>query len=167
MADLVRVSLSIRGDAPLRWISGGAGRLQVRLQALTAVCACLQPLHSLAGFLTWPVLSQRRAANVRMAIASRTPTPPVATAWMRRLGEQSVALTLLTQKQKPAEHRSDRGVLAGIASGYFESVQLIPYTQKDTTHFPKIQHDTGVPYSKMLFFDDESGNITRVSCRLA
>ena len=60
----------------------------------------------------------------------------------------------------PLCNKCTRG--AGIAKGYFESVQLIPYTQKDTTHFPNIQRDTGVPYTEMLFFDDESGNITRV-----
>ena len=51
---------------------------------------------------------------------------------------------------------------AGLATGYFESVHIIPYTQKDTTHFPKIRADTGVPFQKMLFFDDEGGNISRV-----
>lgn len=51
---------------------------------------------------------------------------------------------------------------AGLATGYFESVHIIPYTQKDTTHFPKIRADTGVPFQKMLFYDDEAGNISRV-----
>lgn len=86
------------------------------------------------------VLDALRDKGVRMAVASRTPTPPVASAFLQKLG---------------------------ISSGYFESVQLIPWTsanaQKDKAHFPKIQKETGIPYSEMLFFDDESPNIARVS----
>ena len=51
---------------------------------------------------------------------------------------------------------------AGLATGYFESVHIIPGRQKDTTHFPAIRKDTGVPFERMLFFDDEHGNIARV-----
>ena len=51
--------------------------------------------------------------------------------------------------------------VAGL-DGFFDSTQLIPYTQKDTTHFPRIQKELGVRYSAMLFFDDENGNIARV-----
>lgn len=52
----------------------------------------------------------------------------------------------------------------------FESVQLIPASsgydhhsaQKDTDHLPAIQRGTNIPYTEMIFFDDESPNISKV-----
>lgn len=53
----------------------------------------------------------------------------------------------------------------------FDSIQLIPASsgydmhsaQKDRAHLPNIKKDTGVEYRDMLFFDDESPNIVKVS----
>ncbi|KAK9909492.1 hypothetical protein WJX75_003128 [Coccomyxa subellipsoidea] len=78
-----------------------------------------------------------------MAIASRTPTPNVAQAFMKKLGWCDL----------------------------FDSVQLIPASsgfdhhsaQKDTAHFPAIKKELGISYSDMLFFDDESPNISKVA----
>ena len=58
---------------------------------------------------------------------------------------------------------------AGITD-LFESAALIPASsgfdhtsaQKDTAHFPRIRDETGVPYGRMLFFDDEHKNVARV-----
>ncbi len=58
---------------------------------------------------------------------------------------------------------------AGIAD-LFASTALIPASsgfdhtgaQKDTEHFPRIRGETGVPYTQMLFFDDEHKNVARV-----
>jgi len=58
---------------------------------------------------------------------------------------------------------------AGIAD-LFASTALIPASsgfdhtgaQKDTKHFPRIRGETGVPYTEMLFFDDEHKNVARV-----
>ena len=77
-----------------------------------------------------------------MALASRTPTPEVAEAFLKKL-----AIT-----------------------HYFDSIQLIPASsgydqvsaQKDTAHFPNIQRQLGIDYSRMLFFDDEHKNVTKV-----
>lgn len=79
-----------------------------------------------------------------MALASRTPTPDVARAFLKKLD---------------------------LASGVFISQQLIPASngfdhnsaQKDLRHFPAIQKETGIPYNKMLFYDDEDRNVHRVS----
>ncbi|KAK9806675.1 hypothetical protein WJX73_007085 [Symbiochloris irregularis] len=81
------------------------------------------------------ILQACRDKHIPLAVASRTPTPSVATAFLRKLGIDS----------------------------WFDSTQLIPYTQKDTTHFPRIQKDMGTSFGAMIFFDDESGNIARVS----
>ncbi|KAK9826684.1 hypothetical protein WJX74_009820 [Apatococcus lobatus] len=81
--------------------------------------------------------------NIPMAIASRTPTPKTAVAFLQKLG--------LTNK--------------------FVSTQLIPAhggfdmsgAPKDKYHLPNIMKETGIPYSEMIFFDDESPNIQKVS----
>lgn len=54
----------------------------------------------------------------------------------------------------------------------FDSIQLIPASsgfdhhsaQKDTDHLPAIKKELGIPYTEMLFFDDESPNIKKVTC---
>ena len=59
---------------------------------------------------------------------------------------------------------------AGITD-MFDSIQLIPASsghdmhsaQKDKAHLPNIKKDSGVEYRDMLFFDDESPNIMKVS----
>ena len=33
---------------------------------------------------------------------------------------------------------------------------------KDKYHLPNIQKDTGIPYTEMIFFDDENPNIQKV-----
>lgn len=79
-----------------------------------------------------------------MALASRTPTPDVARAFLKKLD---------------------------LAQGWFISQQLIPASsgfdhnsaQKDLRHFPAIQKETGIPYNRMLFYDDEDRNIHWVS----
>ncbi|GAB4819975.1 hypothetical protein N2152v2_007021 [Parachlorella kessleri] len=90
-----------------------------------------------------PILDALREHKVPMALASRTPTPEVAEAFLRKLG----------------------------ITHYFESIQLIPAAsgydqvsaQKDTAHFPNLQRELGVDYSKMLFFDDEPKNVAKVA----
>ncbi|CAL8467975.1 g7513 [Coccomyxa elongata] len=89
------------------------------------------------------ILEACRELNIPMAIASRTPTPKVAKAFMNKLG----------------------------LSGMFESVQLIPASsgydhhsaQKDTDHLPAIHRETNIPYTEMIFFDDEFPNISKVA----
>lgn len=90
-----------------------------------------------------PVLDGLRQAGMKLALASRTPTPHVANAFLDKLG--------LRQR--------------------FHSIQLIPAAngydqhsaQKDKAHFPAIQRELGIDYRDMLFFDDEHPNIRRVS----
>lgn len=89
------------------------------------------------------VLDALREAEVLMAVASRTPTPKVGAAFMRKLGLEK----------------------------YFVSTQLIPASsgfdhataQKDKCHFPAIKRETGIDYQDMLFFDDESKNVQKVA----
>ncbi|KAL0031632.1 hypothetical protein WJX77_010764 [Trebouxia sp. C0004] len=90
------------------------------------------------------VMEALKDSGVPMALASRTPTPEVARAFLQKLG---------------------------LSKGMFVSQQLIPASsgfdhnsaQKDVRHFPAIQKETGISYNRMLFYDDEDRNIHRVS----
>lgn len=79
------------------------------------------------------ILAELQAQDYLLALASRTSAPPVA----RQLLD-----------------------LFGIAS--FFAHQAI-YPGDKTAHFAALQQETGIPYSEMLFFDDERRNIADVS----
>ncbi|KAL4442043.1 hypothetical protein ABPG77_011304 [Micractinium sp. CCAP 211/92] len=89
------------------------------------------------------ILQGLGAAGIGLAVASRTPTPHVADVFIDKLQIRS----------------------------HFCSIQLIPAAdgfdhhsaQKDRAHLPRIQRETGHDYHEMLFFDDEHGNIRKVS----
>lgn len=107
-------------------------------------CECYSPSHSPWLYPDVPaILDGLEQAGVEMALASRTPTPHVANAFIDKLNLRS----------------------------RFRSIQLIPAAdgfdhttaQKDTAHLPNIRQETGHCYADMLFFDDESGNVKKVS----
>lgn len=80
-----------------------------------------------------PTLLENLAdGGYRLALASRTSAPPIA----RQLLE-----------------------LFGIRS-YFEHEEIYPGDK--AAHFASLQEKTGLPYSEMLFFDDEPRNILSV-----
>ncbi|XP_051144284.1 uncharacterized protein LOC127260557 [Andrographis paniculata] len=81
------------------------------------------------------ILNALKDKNIDVAIASRSPTPDTANAFLEKLGIKSMF----------------------IAQEIFSS-----WTHK-TDHFQKIKQRTGVPYNEMLFFDDEDRNIGAVS----
>ncbi|KAL6277339.1 hypothetical protein ACE6H2_020940 [Prunus campanulata] len=72
---------------------------------------------------------------ISMAVASRSPTPDIAKSFLQTLGIHSLFVT----------------------QEIFSS-----WTHK-TEHFQRIHATTGVPFSSMLFFDDEDRNIQTVS----
>ncbi len=78
------------------------------------------------------ILNDLQARGIPMALASRTGAPP----WAREL------LRLFE-----IEH-------------YFEFQEIYPSSK--IAHFQKLQKDSGIPYSKMVFFDDEMRNIHEV-----
>ncbi|CAM8882595.1 unnamed protein product [Rhodiola kirilowii] len=81
------------------------------------------------------ILLALKDKGVSLAIASRSPTPDIANAFLDKLGIKSLF----------------------VAQEIYSS-----WTHK-TDHFNKIHQRTGVPYSSMLFFDDEDRNIQAVS----
>ncbi|KAH7520450.1 uncharacterized protein LOC107425127 [Ziziphus jujuba] len=81
------------------------------------------------------ILYALKQKGIDMAVASRSPTADIAQAFLHKLGFQSLFL----------------------AHEIFSS-----WTHK-TEHFQKIHRKTAVPFTSMLFFDDEDRNIEAVS----
>uniref|UniRef100_A0A2N9IWM9 Magnesium-dependent phosphatase-1 n=1 Tax=Fagus sylvatica TaxID=28930 RepID=A0A2N9IWM9_FAGSY len=81
------------------------------------------------------ILYAVKDSGIDVAIASRSPTSDIAKTFLDKLGIQSMT----------------------VAQEIFSS-----WTHK-TEHFQRIQRSTGVPFTSMLFFDDEDRNIEAVS----
>ncbi|GAB2292032.1 hypothetical protein Dimus_026280 [Dionaea muscipula] len=80
------------------------------------------------------ILSALKEKGVDVAVASRSPTADIAKRFLTKLGVQSMF----------------------VAQEIFSS-----YTHK-TEHFQRIQWRTRIPFTSMLFFDDEDRNIQTV-----
>ncbi|KAJ3858650.1 magnesium-dependent phosphatase-1 [Lentinula novae-zelandiae] len=87
------------------------------------------------------ILHRLRAAGVTIAAASRTSAPTSARS----------ALTLLLVP--PMEGSKDEPMKA---IDFFDQLEIYPGSK--LTHFKKLHQKTGMPYSEMLFFDDELRN---------
>ncbi|KMT00880.1 hypothetical protein BVRB_9g221530 [Beta vulgaris subsp. vulgaris] len=81
------------------------------------------------------ILYALKDKGIDIAIASRSPTPDIAKTFLDKLGIQSMF----------------------VAQEIFSS-----YTHK-TEHFQRIHRRTRIPYTDMLFFDDEDRNIKSVN----
>ncbi|XVF17361.1 hypothetical protein REPUB_Repub10bG0114500 [Reevesia pubescens] len=81
------------------------------------------------------ILMALKVKGIDVAIASRSPTPEIAKTFLDKLGIRSIF----------------------VAEEIFSS-----WTHK-TEHFQRIHRRTGIPFSSMLFFDDEDRNIEAVS----
>ncbi|KAL7119293.1 hypothetical protein ACP275_02G054800 [Erythranthe tilingii] len=81
------------------------------------------------------VLYALKDKGVDVAIASRSPTPDIANAFLDKLGIKSM----------------------------FVTQEIYSSWTHKTEHFEKIHRKTRVPYNEMLFFDDEDRNIDAVS----
>ncbi|KAK7319487.1 hypothetical protein RJT34_04208 [Clitoria ternatea] len=81
------------------------------------------------------ILNALKHQNIDLAIASKSPTPQIATTYLDKLNIRSMF----------------------VAEEIFYS-----WTNK-IDHFQKIHSKTGVPFNSMLFFDDDDNNIQGVS----
>lgn len=86
------------------------------------------------------ILHRLRTAGIVIAACSRTEAPRLA--WQ--------ALGLLLVPPKPGD---DEVILA---VDFFDQLEIYPGSK--LTHFKKLHEKTGIPYSEMLFFDDEHRN---------
>ncbi|KAJ4465080.1 magnesium-dependent phosphatase-1 [Lentinula aciculospora] len=87
------------------------------------------------------ILHRLRTAGVIIAAASRTSAPTLARS----------ALTLLLV---PPMKGSEDGTIKAVE--FFDQLEIYPGSK--LTHFKKLHQKTGIPYSEMLFFDDEHRN---------
>ncbi|MCO5579368.1 hypothetical protein L7F22_064319 [Adiantum nelumboides] len=81
------------------------------------------------------ILNALKEKEVKMAIASRTPTPDIAQVFLNKLG----------------------------LANFFVDMEIFPSWTHKTEHLKNIHQKTSIPYNSMLFFDDEDRNIQSVS----
>ncbi|KAL3515481.1 hypothetical protein ACH5RR_022383 [Cinchona calisaya] len=81
------------------------------------------------------ILYALKDKGIDVAVASRSPTADIADTFLDKLGLKSM----------------------------FVSKEIFSSWTHKTDHFQRINQRTGVPYNKMLFFDDENRNIEAVS----
>ena len=82
-----------------------------------------------------PILIALKREAIPVAVASRTPTPDIARAFLEKLK----------------------------LSNFFAAAEIYPSVAHKTGHLKAIAECTGVDPGDMLFFDDEQRNITAVS----
>jgi len=88
------------------------------------------------------ILHRLRVQGIFVAACSRTSAPSVA--------RKALSLLLV-----PADNGDKHGTPVA-AETMFDQMEIYPGSKK--SHFRKIQEATGIPYSDMLFFDDEIRN---------
>nr|AFK45452.1 unknown [Medicago truncatula] len=81
------------------------------------------------------ILSALKDEGIDTAIASKSPTPDIATTYLDKLKITSM----------------------------FVAQEIFYSSTHKTEHFQKIHSKTGVPYNSMLFFDDDNNNMKPVS----
>ncbi|XP_077234133.1 haloacid dehalogenase-like hydrolase (HAD) superfamily protein [Tasmannia lanceolata] len=81
------------------------------------------------------ILYALKDKGIDVAIASRSPTPDIAKAFLKKMDFQSM----------------------------FVAQEIFSSWCHKTEHFQRIHRRTGVPFNSMLFFDDEDRNIDAVS----
>ncbi|KAE9390944.1 magnesium-dependent phosphatase-1 [Gymnopus androsaceus JB14] len=87
------------------------------------------------------ILHRLRTAQATIAAASRTSAP--------KLARSALTLLLVPPKQGSNEDPMK-------AINFFDQLEIYPGSK--LTHFKKLHEKTGIPYSEMLFFDDEHRN---------
>ncbi|KAJ3834278.1 magnesium-dependent phosphatase-1 [Lentinula raphanica] len=90
------------------------------------------------------ILHRLRTADVTIAAASRTSAPTLARS----------ALNLLLVPPMNDMKGSKEGPAKAI--DFFDQLEIYPGSK--LTHFKRLHKKTGIPYSEMLFFDDEHRN---------
>ncbi|KAJ3718194.1 magnesium-dependent phosphatase-1 [Lentinula raphanica] len=94
------------------------------------------------------ILHRLRTAGVTIAAASRTSAPTLARS----------ALNLLLVPPMTGSGSKEGPVKAMKAIEFFDQLEIVTQVRSKLTHFKRLHKKTGIPYSEMLFFDDEHRN---------
>ncbi|KAH7445025.1 hypothetical protein KP509_02G102900 [Ceratopteris richardii] len=81
------------------------------------------------------ILNALKEKEVKLAVASRTPTPDIAQVFLTKLG----------------------------LTDFFVDMEIFPSWTHKTEHLENIHQKTKIPFSSVIFFDDEDRNIQSVS----
>ncbi|XP_016497350.1 uncharacterized protein LOC107816175 isoform X1 [Nicotiana tabacum] len=106
------------------------------------------------------ILHALKDKGVNVAIASRSPTPDIANAFLKKLGIKPMFVAQLTSSQ-PLFTWSRSGN-SRLEERKTKKIEIFSSWTHKTEHFQKINRKTAVPYNDMLFFDDENRNIQAV-----
>ncbi|KAK7363075.1 hypothetical protein VNO77_05204 [Canavalia gladiata] len=96
------------------------------------------------------ILRALKREEIDVVIASKSPTPDIATTYLDKLSISSMFVAKVP--------------VLNLRMEYFHTPQAFPplrWTNK-TDHFQRIHSRTGVPFNSMLFFDDDNNNIQGV-----
>ena len=117
---------------------------------------------------TREILDAIKESDIKLAIASRSPTPDVAKTFLKEIGNPHTfhphTCVLNSCTDSKCRRMSTRMnflcvmrhvYCAGILNGYFEGMVIVPYVNKDRKHFPDLRQKLGIEFEDMLFFDDE------------
>ncbi|KAF5376420.1 hypothetical protein D9615_008635 [Tricholomella constricta] len=96
----------------------------------------------------------RDAGATTIAACSRTHAPRLLNGKRDRARQALGLLLLPPPKAKDGGDDDDDGVVPAIK--FFDELEIYPGSK--LTHFKKLHERTGIPYSEMLFFDDEHRN---------
>ncbi|KAJ9125802.1 hypothetical protein QFC24_002586 [Naganishia onofrii] len=106
-----------------------------------ATLRSLGDISELAFYREVPdVLAELQKSKIHIAAASRTHAPDLA--------REALRLLLIPQEKGSAKMAK--------AITFFETMEIYPGSK--LRHFKSIHAKTGIPYSEMLFFDDEARN---------
>lgn len=124
------------------------------------------------------ILNALKDGGIDIAIASKSPTPDIATTYLDKLSIRSMfvaevryLLNLINLQLKYYTYMEYIVVIRfpSMLEAKFNSFFMMMILQEifyswthKTDHFQKIHSGTGVPYNSMLFFDDDNNNIQGV-----
>ncbi|KAF5348307.1 hypothetical protein D9756_010538 [Leucocoprinus leucothites] len=100
------------------------------------------------------ILHELRSAGVCIAACSRTSAPDLAYQALRLLLIPPPPSSSNLKANGKASSKSKEEVTPAIE--FFNQLEIYPGSK--LTHFRKVHQKTGIPYSEMLFFDDEHRN---------
>ncbi|KAG6406754.1 hypothetical protein SASPL_134363 [Salvia splendens] len=111
------------------------------------------------------ILYALKDKGVKIAIASRSPTPDIANTFLDKLGIKSMLVAQVTVKTNCVDG-AFLFISIALCLHFMVKVKVkeifSSWTHK-TDHFQRINRRTNIPYAEMLFFDDEDRNIDAVS----